>query len=173
ARACRSRAEDHVRQSLRSHRIAGRRAGRRHDRLLWSAQHRCQGVDRSVEVIQARFFAALRATGFFAAALAALAALRSARFGSTAALKPAPGTNFGTFMALIFTASPVLGLKPVRAARLARRNVPKPTKLAVSPFFTAATMEVKTVSRMRPAPAFERSCSAASFSTSSMRFMDW
>src|SRR5690606_17553133 len=120
--------------------------------------------------------AALRAAGFFAAlflapALAAPAALRSARFGSTAALKPAPGTNFGTFIAAIFTASPVLGLKPVRAARVTWRKVPRPTKLAVSPFLTAATMDEKTVSRMRAAAAFERSCSAASFSTSSMRFM--
>src|SRR5690554_5502424 len=64
--------------------------------------------------------AALRAAGFFAAAFLAPAlapaALRSARFGSTAALKLAPGTNFGTFMAAIFTGAPVRGLKPVRAA---------------------------------------------------------
>src|SRR3954465_9363355 len=55
--------------------------------------------------------AALFAGGF---AAAALSALRLAAFGSTAALKAAPGTNFGTFCAAILILVPALGLKPER-----------------------------------------------------------
>src|SRR5437879_2817785 len=46
------------------------------------------------------------------------AALRFAAFGSTASLKPAPGTNFGTLPAGILIFVPLLGLNPARAARL-------------------------------------------------------
>lgn len=44
----------------------------------------------------------------------------------TAALKPAPAENLGTVAAAILSFSPVRGLLPVRATRLATLNVPKP-----------------------------------------------
>lgn len=45
----------------------------------------------------------------------ALAALRAAAFGSTAALKPVPGVNFGNLAAAILIFAPVAGLTPLRA----------------------------------------------------------
>jgi hypothetical protein len=51
----------------------------------------------------------------------------------TAVLRDAPAENFGTFAAGIFNASPVLGLRPVRAARLPTEKVPKPTRVTLSP----------------------------------------
>ncbi|MNL40936.1 hypothetical protein D3C87_1633170 [compost metagenome] len=58
---------------------------------------------------------------------AALSALRFAALGSTTALNLAPATNFGTVLAGIFSAAPVDGFLPVRAARLADLKVPNPT----------------------------------------------
>ena len=46
----------------------------------------------------------------------ALSALRLAALGSTTALNLAPATNFGTVLAGIFSAAPVDGFLPVRAA---------------------------------------------------------
>jgi hypothetical protein len=54
-------------------------------------------------------------------------------FRLTADFKEAPAENFGTFAAGIFNASPVLGLRPVRAARLPTEKVPKPTRVTLSP----------------------------------------
>ncbi len=48
-----------------------------------------------------------------------------------AALKAAPGVNLGTLAAAIFKASPVRGLRPVRAARLVALKVPKPINWTV------------------------------------------
>ena len=45
----------------------------------------------------------------------------------TATLSVVPALKAGTFEASIFSASPVLGLRPVRMARLRTSNVPKPT----------------------------------------------
>lgn len=53
----------------------------------------------------------------------------------TAAFSVAPALNAGTLDALIFSASPVLGLRPVRAARLRTSKLPKPIKAILSPFF--------------------------------------
>ena len=86
--------------------------------------------------------AALLATGF----AAAFSALRFAAFGSMAALKAAPGTNFGTFAAAILIFSPVLGFRPARAARATCSNVRRPTSWTASPCLTAATMGPVTVS---------------------------
>lgn len=44
----------------------------------------------------------------------------------TAFFKITPALNLGTFEALILISLPVAGLRPVRAARLATSNVPKP-----------------------------------------------
>ncbi len=119
----------------------------------------------------AAFFATGLAAGFAADLAAGLAsALRLAAFGSTAALKAAPGTNFGTFWAAILILVPTLGLKPVRAARATCLKVPKPTIWTGSPFYTAATMELVTVSTMRAASALLTLWVVAIFSTSSMRF---
>lgn len=59
--------------------------------------------------------------------LPAFSALRFAALGSTTALNLAPATKRGTVVAGIFSAAPVAGFLPVRAARLADLNVPKPT----------------------------------------------
>ena len=48
-----------------------------------------------------------------------------------------PGLNFGTFLALIFSFSPVAGLIPVLAFLLTLVKVPKPIKETSSPFLTA------------------------------------
>jgi uncharacterized protein len=115
--------------------------------------------------------AALGAAAFLATGFAAtLSALRFAALGSMAALNAAPGTNFGTFCAAILIFAPAWGLKPVRAARATCLKVPKPMSWTGSPFFTAATMEPVTVSRMRAASALLTLCAAAIFSTSSIRF---
>src|SRR5438105_4232093 len=89
------------------------------------------------------------------------AALRFAAFGSTAALNPAPATNFGTLLAGILILVPLLGLNPARAARLTCLNVPKPTIPTVPPFLTVATMASVMVARMRAASAFDSSCLVA------------
>src|SRR6478672_7579332 len=47
----------------------------------------------------------------------------------------APGLNAATLDAAIFSSSPVLGLRPVRAARSRTSNVPKPGNVSESAFF--------------------------------------
>src|ERR1035437_5834312 len=88
---------------------------------------------------------------------AAFAALRAAPLGSTAALNFEPAVNFGTVVAAIFSAAPVLGFLPVRAARLTDLKVPNPTRVTVSPFLTAVSIVSMNVSRIRLAAAFENS----------------
>lgn len=58
-------------------------------------------------------------------------------FFATAALKPAPGVNFGTVVAAIFSASPVRGFLPLRAAHLTALKVPKPIRVTSGLLATA------------------------------------
>src|SRR5690606_3665935 len=95
-----------------------------------------EGPSRRIGGCRTYFLAPFFAAGFFAGLAAAFSALRLAALGSTAALKAAPGTNFGTFWAAILIFSPACGLKPVRAARATCLKVPKPTSDTLSPFFT-------------------------------------
>src|SRR3989344_210935 len=103
--------------------------------------------------------------------LPAFSALRLAALGSTTALNFAPGTNLGTVDAGIFRAAPVAGFLPVRAARLADLNVPKPTSCTALPFFTAVWMVSISVSRTALAAALDRSFLEARISMSSARFI--
>jgi hypothetical protein len=52
----------------------------------------------------------------------------------TASFRPLPALNPGTLLALISIASPVLGLRPMRAARAFTVKVPKPTSETDPPF---------------------------------------
>src|SRR6185295_12869695 len=78
------------------------------------------------------FFAVvLRAGAFFAAAFLAGAFFAVVFFAgplpdTTASLNALSGVIFATRFALIFTGSPVAGLRPIRAARSTRRNFAKP-----------------------------------------------
>lgn len=47
-----------------------------------------------------------------------------------------PALNLGTLRALILITAPVCGLRPLRAARSDTENVPKPTSVTLSPFFS-------------------------------------
>lgn len=58
----------------------------------------------------------------------------------TNALKAVPGLNFGTDVFLMRTVWPVRGFRPVRAARAAFSNVPKPLMATRSPRATVRTM---------------------------------
>ena len=69
--------------------------------------------------------------------------LRRSRY-LTADLRAFPAENFGTRAAGMRRDSPVLGLRPIRAFRLATKNVPKLTKLTRFPFLSeAVTLSVK------------------------------
>jgi len=58
----------------------------------------------------------------------------------TAVLSVAPALNTGTFAALIFSSSPVLGLRPVRAARVRTSKDPNPVKDRESPFLRVSAI---------------------------------
>lgn len=92
-------------------------------------------------------------------------------FGATAALKPAPALKVGTVVAAIFSASPVLGFLPVRAARLDALKVPKPISATSLPLATDAVMISSSASMDLPAAALETSVLVASASISSDLFM--
>ena len=66
-------------------------------------------------------------------------------FGFTAAFKVAPAENFGDLDAAILIASPVAGLRPLRAARLETENVPNPVMATVSPFFRRSVIMAMSV----------------------------
>ena len=100
------------------------------------------------------FFAA-GLLAFFAAGLLAFFAVVLFAAGSTSFLAPettplnsAPGRNFGSFVALIFTASPVRGLRPIRALRAVDSNTPKPATATLSPFATAFFVSSRNASTM-------------------------
>src|SRR3989304_743413 len=80
-------------------------------------------------------------------------------------LNSLPGRNLGTFAALILMDSPVLGFLPFLAALLVTLKAPKPTRLTLSPFFTASiTLLVKAFTAFS-ADALLREALAAIFST--------
>lgn len=89
----------------------------------------------------------------------------------TAALSVAPGLNAGTLDASIFSTSPVLGLRPVRAARLRTSNVPKPTNERDSPVFRVSEMMSSIAPKPRSASALLQPVLLANSSTSSFLFM--
>src|ERR1700759_4541523 len=84
---------------------------------------------------------------------------------------PAPAVNLGALDALILTVSPVCGLRPVRALRLATENLPKPVRAISSPFLRVfSTVEMNASTDLR-ASALVRPLSLAMASTSSVLFM--
>src|SRR5580765_2693322 len=88
-----------------------------------------------------------------------------------ASLSALPALNEGFFEALILIVAPVRGLRPVRAARLRERNVPKPTSATLSPFFNAFVITSMTASTARPASALLSSAESATAETNSPLFM--
>ena len=76
----------------------------------------------------------------------------------------------GTFAALILIASPVRGLRPVRAARLPTAKVPKPTKETDPPFLSVVFTAPMVDSNARVAAALEISACFAMCSISSVLF---
>ena len=89
----------------------------------------------------------------------------------TAALSVAPALKAGTLEAPIFSSSPVLGLRPVRAARLRTSNVPKPTNDRDSPVFRVSEMMSSIAPKPRSASALLQPVLVANSSTSSFLFM--
>ena len=55
----------------------------------------------------------------------------------TASLNFLPAENAGTVLAAIFNSLPVCGFLPILAALFLDSNVPKPTRVTLSPFLTA------------------------------------
>ena len=68
-----------------------------------------------------------------------------------------PGLNAGTLAAAIWMVSPVLGLRPVRAARSRTKNVPKPTNATDSAFFNELVTASMVASNARLAAVLEMS----------------
>jgi hypothetical protein len=89
----------------------------------------------------------------------------------TAAFRVAPALNAGALDALIFIASPVLGLRPARAARFLTSNVPKPTNATLSPFFRVAVMMSISAPMALSASAFVLLVFVDNASINSVRFM--
>ena len=79
--------------------------------------------------------------------------------------------NLGCFDALIWMVSPVLGLRPVVAARWATEKVPKPTIRTSPPDFNADVMLSNTPSTARPASAFGQPAASATAETRSFLFI--
>jgi ABC-type multidrug transport system fused ATPase/permease subunit len=119
--------------------------------------------------------AAFLAGAFTAAFSACLAAAFSARalanFVSTMPASVVEGENFTSLRAAILILSPVLGLRPTRAARWPILKLPKPEMATGLPFFSSVHRASITVSSMRAAAAFESSCFSASRAARSLRFM--
>src|SRR4051794_37398251 len=88
--------------------------------------------------------AVFAAVAFFvgAAALATFGTLPAA----TMSLKLAPARNAGTEVFLTLTASPVRGLRSVRAARTRFSKTPKPVMATLSPLVTADWISASTAS---------------------------
>jgi hypothetical protein len=80
---------------------------------------------------------AVVAVDFAAALVAASATFPSFTAPLTTPLNCEPGRNFGTDVFFTLTASPVRGLRPVRAARSTFSNTPKPVMATFSPWATA------------------------------------
>jgi len=89
----------------------------------------------------------------------------------TAALSVAPALNDGTLEALIFNSAPVLGLRPVRAARFFTEKAPNPTNDRESPFLRVFEMISMKAAIVRSAAALLVSVFFARASASSLRFI--
>src|ERR687898_160217 len=85
----------------------------------------------------------------------------------TAFLRPEPAVNRGTLLAAICIVSPVRGLRPSRAPRLATWNLPNPVNETSSPDLSALSTVEMTASTAAPASFFDRPLSAATLSTNS------
>lgn len=115
--------------------------------------------------LAAVFFAGAFLAVFFTAALVAL------RLPVTSSLKPVPGRKAGTTVFLTFTASPVRGLRAMRAARWRFSKTPKPAKETFSPFTTArcissiATSTTSFAAARSPVRAAIRSTNSALFTS--------
>src|SRR5690606_8585484 len=97
--------------------------------------------------------------------------MQAPRIQFTASFRALPGRNLGTRAFLILMASPVRGLRPVRAARSDTANVPKPTRVT-EPFFLRVVLTAPTkASRARPTSALDRSVLEEMCSISSVLFM--
>src|SRR3546814_80719 len=95
-------------------------------------------------------------------------ALRRDQF--TASFRPLPALNFGCFEADIWIRTPVRGLRPSEAARLATLNVPKPTRRTSPPLFSEAVIESKTASTAFAASDLERPALPATVATRTFLF---
>ncbi len=73
------------------------------------------------------------------------------RFLLTARLRVSPALNLAWVLARILIASPVCGLRPLRAARSATLNLPKPDSRTSSPLARWSVMVVKTAVTARSA----------------------
>lgn len=90
----------------------------------------------------------------------------------TASLSPLPALNRGTVAALIWIGSPVLGLRPVRAALLLTENVPKPTNVTESPLERDLVIPSTILLKADPASVLEIFASLAILSINSDFVMD-
>src|ERR1043165_4748012 len=81
-----------------------------------------------------------------------------------------PALNLACFEAAIWIFSPVRGLRPSDAARLATEKVPNPTNRTSVPPFNASVIESNTASTALLAADFDRSALPATASTSSFLF---
>src|ERR1019366_15018 len=96
---------------------------------------------------------------------------RPVYFLLTCFLSSTPGVNLATLRAAILMTPPVCGLRPLRALRCETENVPKPTRVTRSPFFSASVTASIRVSMAAAALVLVMPVEAATFSTRSPLFM--
>ena len=85
---------------------------------------------------------------------------------ATISLKPAPARNAGTDVFFTFTASPVRGLRAIRAARTRFSKTPNPVMETLSPLVTAVWISASTASSAAVAVFFSpRRTASASMSS--------
>ena len=89
----------------------------------------------------------------------------------TESLSPFPALNLGWLEALIDIGSPVRGLRPVEALRLATEKVPKPTSRTSSPFFKAFEIDSNTLSTALEAWVLESPLASATAPIRSFLFI--
>src|SRR5436190_20675717 len=89
----------------------------------------------------------------------------------TESFSPLPALNLGWLDALIVIGSPVRGLRPVEALRLATENVPNPTRRTSSPLDKVPVIVSKTPSTALVASLRERPLASATAPISSFLFI--
>src|SRR6185295_10388566 len=89
----------------------------------------------------------------------------------TASLRPLPALNFGVLDAAILIASPVRGLRPMLAARLATLKFPKPMIFTSWPDFRLAVIASNVASTAWPALALDMPVRSATAAMRSFLFM--